>query len=97
MSKFMAVGYSLSDVIRMTTVNPAKVNGLEDSLGALAVGREADITILDLVEGDFKFLDTRQNVFTGNYGLAPVQTVRAGTLHAPRWGTHPWGWLPDSD
>jgi dihydroorotase len=97
MSKFMAVGYSLSDVIRMTTVNPAKVNGLQDSLGALAVGREADITVLDVVPGDFKFLDSRQNVFKGSYGLAPVQTIRAGTLHAPRWGTHPWGWLPDSD
>jgi dihydroorotase len=96
MSKFMAVGYSLSDVVRMTTVNPARVNHLEDSLGALAVGREADITILDVVEGPFSFLDTRQNVFSGTSALAPVQTIRAGKLYAPRWGTHPWGWLPSA-
>jgi len=94
MAKFMAIGYSLSDVVRMTTTNAAGAIGLSDELGALAVGREADVTIIDVVEGDFTFLDTTDTAFTGRYGIAPVQTVRAGRLFAPRWGTHPWGWLP---
>jgi dihydroorotase len=94
MAKFMAIGYSLSDVVRMTTTNAAGAIGLSDELGALAVGREADVTIIDVVEGDFAFLDTTDTTFTGRHGIAPVQTVRAGRLFAPRWGTHPWGWLP---
>lgn len=94
MAKFMAIGYSLSDVIRMTTVNAAKALGRQDDLGAIAVGREADISLVDVVEGDFEFVDTIGTPFYGGYGLAPVQTVRAGRLYAPRWGTHPWGWLP---
>jgi dihydroorotase len=94
MAKFMAIGYSLSDVVRMTTTNAAAAIGHADTLGALAVGREADITVLDVVEGDFVFTDTKKETFTGNWGIAPVQTIRAGELHAPRWGTHPWGWLP---
>jgi dihydroorotase len=94
MAKFMAIGYSLADVVRMTTVNAAAAAGLSDTAGALAVGRTADITILDVTEGDFRFTDTRKEAFSGRYGISPVQTVRAGELIAPRWGTHPWGWLP---
>lgn len=94
MAKFMAIGYTLPDVVKMATVNPAKAIAREDSLGSIAVGREADISIIELVEGDFQFTDTAKETFHGQYGLIPVQTVRAGKLHAPRWGTHPWGWLP---
>ena len=96
MAKFMAIGYSLADVVRMTTVNAAAAAGLAEEAGALMVGRTADITILDVTEGDFRFTDTRKDVFSGRYGISPVQTVRAGELVAPRWGTHPWGWLPQS-
>lgn len=94
MAKFMAVGYSLQDVVRMTTVNAARAIGREDELGAIAAGREADITILDVVPGRFTFVDTTRNAFSGEYGIAPVHTIRAGELYAPDWGTHPWGWLP---
>jgi dihydroorotase len=96
MAKFMAIGYSLADVVRMTTVNAAVATGLADTAGALVVGRTADITILDVTEGDFRFTDTRKDIFSGRYGITPVHTVRDGELIAPRWGTHPWGWLPET-
>ncbi|MGH2364127.1 MAG: amidohydrolase family protein [Chloroflexota bacterium] len=95
MGRFMAVGYSLSDVIRMATANAAKALGMQDELGALAVGREADITVLDEHEGHFRFLDTTQLVFQGDHALTPVVTVRAGEVFVPDWGPHPWGWLPE--
>ena len=94
MAKFMAIGYRLADVVRMTTARPASVLGLDGEIGALAVGRDADITILDLVEGDFTFTDTTGSAFRGGYGLVPVHTLRAGLSYSPHWGTHPWGWLP---
>jgi dihydroorotase len=96
MAKFMAIGYSLPDVVKMTTANSAKVLGLADEIGTLAVGRDADVTILDLVDGDFTFTDTTGRAFGGSYGLVPVHTLRAGRSCAPCWGTHPWGWLPAS-
>lgn len=96
MAKFMAIGYGLADVVRMTTSNAAKAIGLDDTAGAIRVGRDADLTILDVVEGDFVFRDTRKERFTGRHGIAPVHTIRAGQLIPPRWGTHPWGWLPES-
>ena len=48
MAKFMAIGYSLADVVRMTTVNAAAAAGLADTAGTLTVGQMADITILEI-------------------------------------------------
>lgn len=94
MSKFLAIGYSLADVVRMTTSAAATAIGRSDSLGTLAVGREADITIFDVVQGRWHFTDTTRTPFSGDQAIVPVQTVRAGEVIAPHWGPHPWGWLP---
>jgi dihydroorotase len=95
MAKFMAFGYSLADVVRMTTTNAARTLGLADHLGAITVGSEADLSIVDLVSGRWAFTDTLAQPFTGDYALVPVHTVRAGVMIAPNWGPHPWGWLPE--
>jgi dihydroorotase len=95
MGRFMAAGYKVEDMIRMATVNAAKALGMQDEIGALAVGREADITILDVVHGKWKFIDTVQKVFTGETAMKPVLTIRAGEVIDPEWGPHPWGWLPE--
>jgi dihydroorotase len=95
MSKFMAVGYSLADVVRMASANAAKAIGLQSQVGAIAVGREADLSIFDVATGRWKFTDTKEVPFTGEKALIPVQTVRAGELYSPDWGPYPWGWLPE--
>jgi dihydroorotase len=69
MSKFMAVGYTLTDVVRMASVNAAKAIGLADQVGAIAVGREADLSIFDVVTGRWKFADTKEVPFTGEQAL----------------------------
>jgi dihydroorotase len=95
MAKFMSLGYSLADVVRMTTSNAAKGIGMADKLGAIAVGREADLSIIDVVDGNWKFTDTLGQVFTGAKALVPVQTMRVGEMFSPDWGPYPWGWLPE--
>jgi len=94
MSKFLAVGLSLEDVILRTTANPAKALGMADTLGAIAVGRDADLSVLDVVEGDWQFVDSSGAQFKGTQAIVPVVTIRAGEVIAPDWGPHPWGWLP---
>ena len=61
LARFMALGFSLEDVIRMTTANPASALGMEDTLGSLAVGRPADISVLREETGDWLFNDTEGN------------------------------------
>ncbi len=96
LSRFLALGFSLEDVIRMATANPAKALDMEDTLGSLAVGREADITVLEEATGDWLFRDTEGDTLRGDKALAPVLTVKSGEPIAPDWGPHPWGWLPAS-
>ena len=43
----VALGASLSDAVRMVTLNPATLLGLEYKKGALRVGADADIVLLD--------------------------------------------------
>lgn len=95
MAKFMAVGCSLEDVVRMTTVNAARALSKQDELGAIAVGREADLSVMDVLPGRWKYADCRKEAFSGDHAIVPVQTVRAGELFAPDWGPYPWGWLPE--
>jgi dihydroorotase len=96
MAKFMSIGYPLADVVTATTSSAARALGLQDEIGAIAVGRDADISIIDVVEGDFTFTDTTGQAFRGGYGLVPVRTLKAGEEFSPGWGTHRWGWLPAS-
>jgi dihydroorotase len=95
MSKFLSIGYSLPDVVRMASCGAARAIGMQDELGALAVGRTADVSIVDVVSGKWKFVDTMRVQFTGDKMLTPVQTIRAGEMFSPDWGPYQWGWLPE--
>jgi dihydroorotase len=95
MSKFLSLGYSLPDVVRMASSGAAKAIGLQDVAGSIAAGREADISIFDVVSGKWKFTDTRNVPFEGDKVLVPVQTFRRGEMFSPDWGPYPWGWLPE--
>lgn len=57
MSKFLNLGLTLDQVIEMTTINPAVALDEGDNRGSLKPGRRADITVLELVKGDFEFCD----------------------------------------
>ena len=78
MSKFMALGLSLEDVVALTTEAPARVVGRVPGLGTLMVGAPADVAIFDLVDGPVEFVDTRNNRRSGTKKLIPVLTVKAG-------------------
>jgi dihydroorotase len=56
MSKFLALGIPLVEVIRATTVNPARAVSLQDR-GTLRPGLLGDATVLTLEQGRFVFQD----------------------------------------
>ncbi|WP_284419683.1 MULTISPECIES: amidohydrolase/deacetylase family metallohydrolase [unclassified Bradyrhizobium] len=78
MGKFLAMGFSLEQVVSMTTSAPAKIIGRAPKIGTLQVGAPADVAIMDLVEGPVSFVDTRGNKRDGKLQLKPVQTVING-------------------
>jgi dihydroorotase len=81
MSKFMALGYTLEQVVTMATINPAKVINRAPKLGTLQAGAPGDVAIMEVVEGPVSFVDTRNNTRNGKAWLKPVQTVTAGVAY----------------
>ncbi len=78
MSKFLAMGSSLDQVVAMATSVPARIINRTPKIGTLQRGVPADVAIMDLVEGPVTFVDTRNNKRDGNLQLKPVQTVVNG-------------------
>ena len=78
MSKFLNMGFSLEEVIRLSTVNPAQVIDRVDKLGTLQLGAPGDVSILELVEEPVTFVDTKKNERKGERYLKPVTAVVAG-------------------
>jgi dihydroorotase len=78
MSKFLNMGFTLEQVVAMTTMNPARIINRIPKLGTLQPGAPGDVSILEIVEGPVKFVDTRSNSREGKVHLRPVQTILAG-------------------
>src|SRR5258706_3229854 len=78
MSKFLNLGFTLEQVVAMTTINPARVINKLPKLGTLQLGAPADVSILEIVEGPVQFVDTRNNTRDGKEHLRPIQTILAG-------------------
>ena len=94
MARFLGLGFSLDQVISMCTVKPATVLGEQDRLGTLGVGRQADISVLDVRDGDWVVHDTLGASLRISRTVVPVLTLKAGRLFEPEWGPHAWGWEP---
>ncbi|MGC2185371.1 MAG: amidohydrolase/deacetylase family metallohydrolase [Terriglobales bacterium] len=79
MSKFLAMGVPLQDLIRRSTVNPAhEIHRPE--LGTLSVGKEADIAVLQQLDGPFSYIDCGFARMDGKGKLIARMTVRAGRI-----------------
>lgn len=95
MTRFLGLGFTLDQVVAMCTLNPAKALGEEGRLGSLAVGRQADISVLEVRDGDWTVYDVLGAGLRVNKAVVPALTVKRGRTFAPEWGPRPWGWEPD--
>jgi dihydroorotase len=95
MTRFLGLGFTLEQVVTMCTANPAKAIGAEHRLGSLAVGRQADISVLKINEGDWLVYDVLGASLRVRQAVVPVLTVKRGEVFMADWGPRPWGWEPD--
>jgi dihydroorotase len=79
MSKFLSMGLPLEDVIRRSTLNPAREINRPD-LGTLTVGSDADIAVLEKLEGNYSYADNGNARMDGTVKLNARMTVRAGRI-----------------
>ena len=83
MTKLWALGMPLLDVIRRTTVEPARVLGESTEVGTLAPGSRADVTVLKRVQGPWELRDAEGEILTVQERLLPAFVVRAGEVVQP--------------
>ena len=80
MSKFMALGLSLKQVVEMATINPACAISIEDRKGSLKPGMDADVSIQELLSGTWRLEDSEQKTIEMTKLIAPVVTIKSGQL-----------------
>src|SRR6476469_3060801 len=73
MGKFMALGFTLEQVVQMASAVPGRIINRAPMLGTLQVGAPADATLVDIVQGPVEFVDTRNNKRSGKVQIKPVQ------------------------
>jgi dihydroorotase len=95
MTRFLGLGFTLPQVVTMSTSNPAKAIGAEGRIGSLAVGRQADVSVLELRDGDWVVKDVVGASLRVSKAFVPFVTVKRGRVFSPDWGPRPWGWEPD--
>jgi dihydroorotase len=95
MTRFLGLGFTLPQVVTMSTSNPAQAIGAGDRIGSLRVGRQADISVLELRDGEWQVYDVLGASLRVDRAVVPFVTVKRGQVFMPDWGPRPWGWEPD--
>ena len=103
MSKFLALGLSVDEVISRSTWNPAREIHHEE-LGNLSVGSPADISVLRVANGDFGFTDMYGARLRGSRKFECEMTVKGGKivydlngLSRPEWDKLPQNYTAVGD
>jgi dihydroorotase len=79
MSKFLAMGMPLKDVIATSTYKPGEIVG-HPEVGHLSIGSDADIAAWRILEGDFGYADASGGKLSGHQRLLCELTLRAGNV-----------------
>ena len=79
MSKYLAFGLPLEQVIDMVTINPAR-QLVDEELGTLRDGSIADVAIVRVVEKPMQFYDLNHDFISGDRLLVPQMTIKGGEI-----------------
>jgi len=84
LSKFLALGVSLPEALRLVTVNPVKNLGLTDKALTLEVGQPADFTAFQVQEGQFRYVDSEGTELESSLSLESRFTCLGSKIFTPR-------------
>ena len=79
MTELLALGLDLDEIVATVTDNAAKLLRMEDELGRLDVGREADVSVLDVLKGRFRLSDNSGVEVVTDTLIRPAFCLRGGT------------------
>ena len=96
MTRFLAMGFTFDQVVTMSTENPAKAVAVNDRLGTLALGKQADLSVLEIRDGNWMVYDILGDGKKSDKAVIPIMAIKKGEVFEAGWGPRPWGWEPDS-
>ena len=96
MTRFLAMGFTFDQVVTMSTENPAKAVAVNDRLGTLALGKQADLSVLEIRDGNWMVYDILGYGKKSDKAVIPIMAIKKGEVFEAGWGPRPWGWEPDS-
>ena len=95
MSKFLSMGMTIEEVIKCSTINPARIVN-HPELGSLTIGSTADIAVTELLNGKFSYVDTNGGKIRGDKKLQIIATLFGGDIvfdpygvSCPEWESIP--------
>jgi dihydroorotase len=86
LTKFLYLGMSLDEVVRLSTETAVQTMGLDGKLGTLEIGAEGDATVMRLEEGQFVLTDSMGVSVESGKRLAHLCTIRGGHVYRPWLG-----------
>lgn len=86
LGKMMAVGFSLPQVINMSTYETARSLGRPDLVPGIGVGRQALLSVLQLEEADWEAEDSMGKTLIAKQRIRPVMTVMGEAVHEAHAG-----------
>lgn len=78
MSKFLYLGMPLSKIIEAVTITPARAMKMEDRIGSLKAGMEADVTLLKIPDCDVQMEDCHNQTRNLKKIFKAVQVWKSG-------------------
>jgi dihydroorotase len=80
LSKLLHLGMPLADVIRATTATPAAAIRRDRHVGALAAGRDADVSVFEIADGHWPLPDAAGATEVVERLLVPRLVIRGGEV-----------------
>ncbi len=80
MAKLLHLGYALPEIVKVSTLGPARLIDEEKELGSLSPGTVADLTLFRVVDKKVVFTDSLKNSENGTRDIEPVHCIRAGKV-----------------
>src|SRR5262245_30727160 len=81
MTSMLALGLTLEQIVPMVTTHPAKMIGMEQELGSLRPGVEADVSVLHDARGAWMLTDNERTRVKTDRMLRPYFCLRSGKRH----------------
>ena len=80
MTEFLHLGLTVEQVIERVTLTPTRIFKFPEKVGTLETGVAADVTVIDLQQGNFELIDQQNNKRIARQKFVPVAVVHGGTV-----------------